>query len=72
MKCRKTGFSKFFFFANGSTCVCRYVWAFREKFTVHLEEFKEVMLKQLDRKTGERAEWQKILDGAMAGGALGR
>ena len=40
--------------------------SFREKFTVCLEEFKELMLKQLDRKTGERAEWGKVLDGAMA------
>ena len=40
--------------------------SFREKFTVQLEEFKELMLKQLDRKKEEREEWQKVLDGAMA------
>lgn len=40
--------------------------SFREKFIVNLEEFKDTMLKQLEWKTEERAEWQKIVDGAMA------
>ena len=40
--------------------------SFRDKFTVHVEEFKTTMLAQLARKTEERAEWQKVLDGALA------
>mmetsp|Transcript_39587 Transcript_39587/g.98026 ORF Transcript_39587/g.98026 Transcript_39587/m.98026 type:complete len:526 (-) Transcript_39587:264-1841(-) len=39
---------------------------FRDKFNAFVEEFKVVMLTQLERKTGERAEWQRVLDGALA------
>jgi len=39
---------------------------FRDKFAVNVEEFKDEMLKQLTRKTQEQAEWQAVLDGALA------
>ena len=41
---------------------------FREKWIVFVEEFKDAMARQLERKKKEHSEWKTVVDGALGEG----